>query len=237
MLKLAALALAVSACATTTATRANDVDTVLATHTAPRDLPPPIKLEPPSATVGQWALYRTTEKGEVGYQRVSITTDGCGVWFEIEWTTRAHRTISKVCYSKLPDFNTNAATWDNLVQIVVSKTDDEEPMVMDLRKEQNTRVKARLPLDDFHAYMDNGRWRHADLPREDVAVTAGHFAMAVKAVNHTHTITGWFHPGVPITGMVKTQTSEGMTVELVDYGDTGARSALPNTPRIWSAGD
>ena len=117
MWKLATVALAVAGCATTTTTTARgpDVNAVLATHAAPRDLPPPIKLEPPSANVGQWALYRTTENGEVGYERVSVTTDGCGVWFEIEWTTRMHRTISKVCYTKLPDFNTNVATWDNLV--------------------------------------------------------------------------------------------------------------------------
>lgn len=235
MLRTASIVFVVSACAATT-THVNDVDTVLSVHPAARDLPPPVKLDPPSAKVGEWALYRTTEHGEVGYQRVSITSDGCGVWFEIEWTTRAHRTISKVCYSKMPDFNTNAASWDDFVQIVVSQSDDEEPYVMDLRNKQNTRVKERLPLDDFHAYMDNGRWRHPDLPREDVATAAGHFSMAVKTTNHAHTVTGWFHPGVPITGMIKTQTTTGVDVELVDFGESGARSALPNTPRIWQAG-
>ncbi len=234
MVKLGAIVFALAACAA--GNQQTDVNTMLASHAAPpRDVAAPTKLDPTPAKVGQWALYRTTHKGEVGYERVQITSDGCGVWVEMEWATHDHHTISKVCYSKAPDLSQNTSTWADLVQIVVSKDDDSEPYVMDLRNGQNTRVGARLPLPNFHANLDTGRWRHPDLPREDIAVAAGHFAGAVKTVNHQHTVTGWFHPGVPIMGMVKTQTNDGTVVELVSYGDTGAVSALPNVPRIWQA--
>lgn len=209
----------------------DDVETMLASHPRPRqEVAAPASLVPVPAKVGQWALYKQTKGSSVGYQYVSVTSDACGVWFEYVWGTGDHRRVSKVCYQQLPDLATDIATWSKLVQAVVTQDDNAAPLVVDLSNHRNAGSKTRLDLARFHANMDWGRWGHEDLPREDVDVPAGHFAKAVEAANHTHTLTMWFHPQVPITGLIKSHESDGTDLELVSYGDEGATTMIPNVP-------
>ena len=67
---------------------------------------------------------------------------------------------------------------------------------------------------------------HPTLPRNDVKVPAGRFARAVRVANPIDGSPAWFHPEVPITGMVKRNAGDGTTIELVSYGDTGATSPI-----------
>lgn len=209
-----------------------NVDAVLAGHrAAAREVGPPSTLLPHAATVGQWVLYRETEHGEtVGYQLVSITQESCGSAIEYVWGRADHRTISKACYSQLPDLATDPASWTELVVAAVTETDADPPLVIDMRPGRNLRSRTRLDLDRFHLNFDGARWRHDDMPRQDVDVPAGHFAKTIRATNRTQTVTTWFHPAVPITAMVRSQTRDGLDVELVTFGDAGARTLLADVP-------
>jgi hypothetical protein len=68
---------------------------------------------------------------------------------------------------------------------------------------------------------------------QDVAVPAGRFRQCIRADATVargcsgKLMTGWFHPAVPLGGMVQGRTPDGqLTMELVDFGTTGAQSTL-----------
>jgi hypothetical protein len=70
-------------------------------------------------------------------------------------------------------------------------------------------------------------------PREDVHVPAGvfkgcyrrHIQSKYRNINADASV--WTHPAVPINGTVKAQSdNKEITVELVDFGTTGAKSSL-----------
>jgi hypothetical protein len=73
----------------------------------------------------------------------------------------------------------------------------------------------------------------AQAPKETVTVPAGSFEACAKAgvqvsiMGTTQKSTSWFHPAVPISGSVKGASEDGKwTVELLDFGTTGASSKL-----------
>jgi hypothetical protein len=223
------LGVALTACASTT--YQTDVDAVLASHRAYVQLPPPeVSPYPQAGEVGQWVLYRSSRNGAAGYLRIGLTQDRCGVWLEQDWVTRDHRSVSKVCYSAMPDLAAPSASWAPLVRVAVSQNDRDEPVVVDLRDHDNEPMRRSLKLDQFHAGLDSARWRHDDLPREDLDVAAGHFAQAILVKNTDQRLTMWFHTGVPITSMLKSRASDGTELELVAFGDHGAVASLPGVP-------
>jgi hypothetical protein len=75
------------------------------------------------------------------------------------------------------------------------------------------------------------RWNA--LPQEDAAVTAGTFTASYKGVSTValggRSITSdvWWHPAVPINGMVRAVSRDPATTsELVRFGTTGAKSSF-----------
>jgi hypothetical protein len=209
-----------------------DVDTVLASHHSEHvQAAPPEELAPQPGKAGQWALYRTADRdGEVGYQLVAITRGRCGIWLEVVWGTATHRTVSKTCYRAMPDFAARTKSWEGLLAVAVTQLDADDPVIVDLRDPDGRSLAPRLQLARFHAVFDSARWRHEDLPREDVDVPAGRFARAVRATSAKRAITSWFHPEVPITGLVESRSDDGARVELVAFGQDGATSAVADLP-------
>ncbi len=73
-------------------------------------------------------------------------------------------------------------------------------------------------------------------PREDIASAAGKFRGAFVAEGHiklqTEDVTtkGWYHPQVPIFGLVKSQSTNELVMhwELQGFGTTGAVSEWPS---------
>jgi len=52
-------------------------------------------------------------------------------------------------------------------------------------------------------------------------------AVQVSILGTTHKSTSWFHPAVPINGSVRGASDDGKwTIELLDFGSTGASSKL-----------
>jgi len=102
-------------------------------------------------------------------------------------------------------------------------------MVWDFRQNPGMRDQIKLIAG---ALVSVGWIGDERLAREDVAVPAGRFAgaarwpMKVNALFTTIDVTAMIHPEVPVWGLVRTTASNGMTTELVDYGQDGAVSAL-----------
>jgi hypothetical protein len=210
-----------------------DVDTQLAAKASPRELPP-ASLEPRPWKVGQWAMYRTMDDGKPGYEKWSIVgEDDCGVWIETVSQDYYHRTVSKVCYARmpwLPDSKGNiVADAIDLVQVMITRSDDNAPQTFDLR--ENPGMKDAMKM--FATTMVSFQWHNNDaLPREDVVVPAGRFGgaaafpLTVSVMWKTITVTTLVHAAVPVYGVVSQAASTGRTSELVDFGDSGAVSML-----------
>jgi hypothetical protein len=207
-----------------------DVDTVVPSRvSAHADVPDSLSLHAHSGHVGQWALYDIIDDGTtVGYELFDITKGKCGIWFEVAWVTRDHRTVSKVCYHAMPDLDQPSASWLPLVRVAVMQEDDFLPVVIDLRHRDSSRND--LDLASFQSTFDAARWRHYDLPRNDINVTSGRFTRAVQVTNERGDLTMWFHPAVPITSMVKSHASDGRELSLVAFGEQDAVAAIPNYP-------
>jgi hypothetical protein len=175
-------------------------------------------------------LYDISDDGaRVGYELFDVTKGKCGIWFEIAWVTRDHRTVSKVCYKAMPDLDQPSVSWLPLVRVIVMQNDDFLPVVIDLRH-RDSMSKNDLDLTSFQGTFDAARWRHYDLPRNDVDVTSGRFTRAVQVTNEQGDLTMWFHPAVPITGMVKSHAGGGRELSLVAFGEQDAVAAIPNYP-------
>lgn len=207
----------------------NGADIVFASRAMrPVHVAAPDNLHAHPTRVGQWALYRLTDASGTGYEYVAITRGVCGVWFEDAWVAGGHRTVSKVCYGEMPNLDHTSDSWLPLVRVVVVQHDDELPRVVDLRTSVAPPADLQTQLQRFQNNFDGARWRHDDLPREAVEVSAGNFAGAVHA--STRAVTMWFHPAVPITGMVKSLSRDGTAIDLVAFGEQGATSSVPDVP-------
>jgi len=201
----------------------------------PRQVGAPSQLVSQPWKVGQWALYKTTEHGEPGYRRTSVVTRGaCGFWLEIVNQTAKRRLAAKMCFRTLVSSDSALASGIGEIQLMVVRVDDQEPQAFDFRKGANSR--AREVLQSLLARVESARWGAADAAREDIVVPAGHFAKTVR-ITETFSVNGgtvevseWRHPAVPLVGTVRVSTSDGDEAVLVDYGQDGARTTLPNVP-------
>ncbi len=78
-------------------------------------------------------------------------------------------------------------------------------------------------------------WTMKTIPEgKDIAMTvpAGTFQGLVKASTTMHifgsslTSTGYYHPAVPISGLVKSTSSNGVEMSLLDFGTSGAKASF-----------
>jgi len=193
-------------------------------------LPPPLppdRNRPPDFAVGQWTTHRLTradgESSELTYAIVDQERDGV-LWIEVETTT---------------------ARGPVHIQILLDVTGVEWSDPERAHQAEIEAVKVRLPngrVQTFRGAMLRmtremyGRWSAtmfvgwSDEQREDVTVAAGTFRQTYKRQQDTRFGpweqggTVWHHSAVPITGMVKMVSDDGTTMELVDFGMTGAES-------------
>lgn len=178
------------------------VDQTLAITTPARDVAAPTERVTRPWQVGQWALYKMTIRGSVGYMRYRVIgTEACGTWFEQTIADREHQLVVKLCLPAPP--------------VVANAT--QATMQVDAHP---PRPLTPPPKD---IPMAGAGWATAaTTPSETITVRAGTFAGVVKTEERIRGIatTVWSHPAVPIAATVRTQAANGMVTELVDYGET-----------------
>ncbi len=193
--------------------------------------PAPASFQPMEWNVGQWLVFKATD---VKNQRVSVVKlsvvgrEGGGLWVESESQDYYHHTVSKTLYSRMPR---NKDEVVDVILKVVTKTDDKAPKVLDFSSDQPGAAMMKGMMRSMLA--GTSALEPTLVSAESVTVAAGTFQGCGKNTGKvslgTSTLesTGWFHPAVPINGMVKSEASDGsITTELLDYGTSGARSAL-----------
>jgi hypothetical protein len=189
----------------------------------------PRSYQPQEWTVGQWILFKTTAKeGAPAVTRISVVDrEGAGYWLEQDVQDYFHHTITKILYSRMPRTADEAA---DALQKMITKKDGEAPQTSDFTSGPGAFTKVLMkkfaPTISAPASVEGS-------PKEDATVAAGTFRGCAKYQASfsfgpvEKQVTSWFHPGVPINGGVKGASTDGdYSYELLDYGLTGARSAL-----------
>jgi hypothetical protein len=203
----------------------SDVDRRLAAITpSDRRIEPPAAAQPKPIAVGQWITIRQVDKE----QRPSLSTfkvigaEGDAFWLEVENRTYFGASATKLLVA-LGD-RTDPSQFD----IRAAFTRDNDGRVTEMPAPMIAMMKST-----FEPVLDTLVIRWSALPQQDAVVTAGSFAgcyhgrstVAIAGMSSTSDV--WWHPEVPINGLVKTVgVGEPTTTELVDFGHEGARSVF-----------
>jgi hypothetical protein len=195
-----------------------------------RVLPAARRFVPKPWAVGQWAAYLVQRGDQRSVLKMSVVgKDARGFWVEYDTQSYLHRTITKVLSSRQPKTAAEAA---DIALVIVTKNDDQPAVTTDLTDPNSPMARMMKGLKGAMGGMLFAV--DPSMPREDVTVTAGTFKgcfgfeLRLGAGPNAKSFTGYGHPGVPVIGTVRTRSTDGeMTTELLDFGDTGAASALP----------
>src|SRR5688572_2041934 len=192
--------------------------------------PNPRRVEAPAApaplplTVGQWITLRQIDRE----QRPSMSTykvvgeEHGAFWLEVTTDTYFGSSGSK---------------------ILVALGDRTDPTQFEIRRaftrDQNGHISEMPPpmiammRSTFQPVLDAMVIRWNELPQQDASVAAGTFAgcyhgrSSVSVAGHSSTSEVWWHPEVPINGVVKmVGVGEPTSTELVDFGREGAQSTF-----------
>ena len=180
--------------------------------------------------VGQWTKYKHVDQdGKPALMTNKIIgQDGDAYWMENV---------------------TEAYTGRAIVKMLVNFGNGTDPSTIDLRDVWMMDQKGRVNhIDGATLAMVKGMMKSSlsnivmsweGLPQENVTVPAGSFTACFKGrsdvtvMGHTYSTTGWHHPAVPLSGMVRSQgIDRPTTMELVDFGTSGAVSEFPQQTTI-----
>jgi hypothetical protein len=188
--------------------------------------PPPASEQPKPWKVGQWALYKLTDNGAVGYERLRVVAkDECGDWIEDVQETYHHRWTWLLCIGHGPTPTDRAQALGRL-QVVVEQSYD-DVAIYDFRTGPGIRPGTR-PKREYEGLVSRLfpalRCAACERPPEDVAVPAGRFIAAqhetTSSKDGSVELSRWFRSDVPFDGTVKLVDSHGQYAdELLGYED------------------
>lgn len=208
-------------------------DSMVASFKASHRVAEPASYEPMPWAVGQWVVMRVVDrKGEPSVVKVSVVgEENGGFWVETETRSYYQHSVNKVLYARVPrsaDDAVDAMRW------VITWTEGQERREFDFTVDHPGSAVAKGLVKAFAqgTYVPAVA-AVAGAAKEDASVAAGSFRgcakMRLKTVFGPIAKEGlrWVHPAVPLHGEVKSVSDDGeWTVELLDFGTTGAKSAL-----------
>ena len=186
---------------------------------------PPVGLSPKALVVGQWTQHKMiTEKGQPSLLTYKIVgQEGDAYWVEVANESYYGKTVTKLLLFMGDRSNPSA------MEIRAVKMKDKNGRVSEL---QGPMIQLMRSMYQASVNMLVVSWQ--GLPQENVSVTAGAFAACFKAITDASwgvwrsSATSWMHPGVPISGLVRSVgISQPTTMELVGFGESGATSEIP----------
>jgi hypothetical protein len=191
----------------------------------PRDAsyPAPDTRAPMPLSPGQWVRFKIVGKdGRPGVLTYKVLAqEGDAFWIETVNERYTGRTV---------------------VKLLVAFGDRTDPKQVDIRRlvvKQGSHAVQDFPpammglVKGTYASVVEGlviRWE--GLPQETKKATAGTFTDAFKANTEVHLYgmtsraKTWSHSAVPIQGLVHSDNEDGSTIDLVDFGTSGATSEI-----------
>jgi hypothetical protein len=186
-------------------------------------------LEPMRWEVGQWAMYKRLRATTVGDDRAGaaieyravVAIDGCGVWIKVVKSGYDYWASWTFCFSDLHTVPSDIEGLMGRLNVAVVESDAHPGEVIDFRSYRNDNRLAEVrPV--IAALLLPSWPGDATLKREDIAVSAGTFRASIRqelrSTDQTLQYSVWSHPDVPFNGRVKLTTSDGLQIELLDYG-------------------
>ena len=182
----------------------------------------PTELMPPELASGQWAKWKVMDKkrrpGFITYK--VLDSEGDAFWLEVENESYTGRSISKIL-AKIDRVN-----YENCeIRGAIMKNGDSEPVKIEGPALKMTQGLYKKILKSMVI-----EWKQVS--QETIGVYAGRFTDAYIVNSktsigpYTMESKGWYHSEVPINGAVKLEGEDGFTMELVDFGMSGATSGM-----------
>ncbi|MFT3699487.1 MAG: PEGA domain-containing protein [Kofleriaceae bacterium] len=98
----------------------------------------PAVMAPQPWKVGQWVLYRwRLANGDIEYLHEAVVArDSCGLWVEQTYESEKYRNTRLACWKEMPD-PSHADQAAELLEVMITKHDDDRPVVYDFRGTAN----------------------------------------------------------------------------------------------------
>jgi hypothetical protein len=179
-------------------------------------------------TVGQWVMHGITADGQRSVIKTAIVGQAQGGWvIESYSLSPSSEAATQMCITGLEE---------------AAKTQDLEKLdILWVRmRDENGKVQSveGVPLSVTKGLYRKGlgsiviKSSQLQPGGGDITVPAGTFAGCTKAkseftvLGSTYVSEGWYHPGIPINGVVKSVSDDKTTMELLAYGITGAQKSF-----------
>ena len=188
-----------------------------------RTFPAAAFTNPMPMAVGQWALYgMTDEDGERKIFRTAIIAHEGDAWtIEITTIDEDNTVMMQMTVSGLEKARETKSLDDVEIVAIRMKQNDDEVMTIDAMMLSLTKGMYKKSLSGFSGANTAG-------DGGSITVPAGTFAGTTMVISEV-SIAGdsdetksWSHPSVPVHGTVKSIVDEEDTMELLDFGTSGA---------------
>lgn len=178
----------------------------------------------PAMTVGQWVVYGITdEDGERTIMRSAVIGHSGDEWTtETTMITEDDVIIMQFTFKGLEAAKRAGNTEDLEIVRMAIKSNDDDPMVMDGMMLSMVKGMYGKNLEGLATQTT------IDGDGGALTVVAGTFNGTAKAKSKSsiaggdEETTSWMHPAIPVYGVVKSVTEEETTMELLDFGTSGA---------------
>ncbi len=195
-----------------------------ARQSSARTVEPPSAADPMPLAVGQWSRYEVVDdKGEPSVMTYKVVGEESGAfWLESVSETYYGRNVLLM----LADFGDRRSPESVEVKAIKQKVGDGSvseipPSVVSMMSGIWKPILQNVVV----------RWEGA--AQEDRAAPAGRFEACYRAkvsvdfMGKSHVSDAWFHPAVPLSGMVSSKAEgSSQTAELLDYATSGAESEI-----------
>jgi hypothetical protein len=185
-------------------------------------------LRPMPLAVGQWVITSTTSDGKRSISKTSIVgAEQDGFVFDMYNMTDYEETATQMLVVGMDKFR-KPEEMDN-IDIIWVKMKDKDGKISEIDGPVLSMMKG-FYKKGFTNFMLN---TEGILDGGTVTVPAGTFSGCSKITTEvtyfgsTYTSESWFHPDVPISGMVQSKSKDNdMVTKLIDFGTTGAKKSF-----------
>jgi hypothetical protein len=178
--------------------------------------------------VGQWVSYGLTDDdGERSIMKCAIVgQEGDAMTMEMTMINEDNTIVMQYTIKGLGSIRLDGGSEEFDIIRIAIKTDDEEPMVLD-------GAMLAMMKGSYSSTLEGMKPQRTDLVDGGTQTVIGGTFNGTTKVKSSRDITGgddettsWVHPSIPIYATVKSVTEDEATMELLDFGMTGAKPSF-----------
>lgn len=173
------------------------------------------------AKIGQWAVYEVAIGGRVGYRRLRVLArDACGLWVEYREERPGLSQFVSFCFRR------DQISPEELEAAIVYS--DGVKHTLSFRNEVHSRTHQQLLALARVLFVPPA---FPVVRVEDVTVAAGTFRQTRRLNSEPSNLrTVLWHSAAPFSGVIHAVSDDGLSMQLLAFGDTDTVSALIGEP-------